>query len=81
MEKGTVYKLFESGTPIFHRGGVPDSYFQSPSENPEPAMTYGFSNYQQTGKCSMDFTFCQFWQVDIRKWGSEVPNSFHFYAK
>ena len=26
--------LFWSGTPIFHIGGVPDSYFQNPSENP-----------------------------------------------
>ena len=30
---------------------------------------------------SMDFTFCQFSQVDNRKSGNVVPNSFHFYAK
>ena len=28
-------------------------------------MTYGFTNCQQPGKCSMDFSFCQFSQVDI----------------
>ena len=43
-------------------------------------MTYGFTNCQQTGKCSMDFTFCQFSQVYILKLGNVVPNSFHFYA-
>ena len=29
----------------------------------------------------MDFTFCQFSQVDILKSGNVVPNSFHFYAR
>ena len=42
-------------------------------------MTYGFTNCQ-TGKCSMDFTFCQFSQVYIIKSGNVVPNSFHLYA-
>ena len=38
-------------------------------------MTYGF-----TGKCSIDFTFCQFSQVDF-KIGHVVQKSFHFYAR
>ena len=29
----------------------------------------------------MDFTVCQFSQVDILKSGNVVPNSFHFYAR
>ena len=33
-EKIYVFNLFESGTPIFYRGGVPDSYFQNTSDNP-----------------------------------------------
>ena len=41
-------------------------------------MTYGFTNGQQMGKCSMDFTFCQFSQIDILKSGNVVPSSFHF---
>ena len=45
------------------------------------AMTYEFTNYQQTCKFSMGFTFCQFSEVDILKLGSVVPNSILFYAR
>ena len=44
-------------------------------------MTYGFTNCQQTCKCSMGFIFCQFSEVDIFKSGNVVPSSFHFYAR
>ena len=29
----------------------------------------------------MDFTFCQFSQVDILKSGNVIPNSLYFYAR
>ena len=44
-------------------------------------MTYGLTNCQQTGKYSMDFTMCQFSQVDILESGNVVPKSFHFYDR
>ena len=37
-------------------------------------MAYRLTNYQQTGKYSMDFTFCQFSQVDILKSDNVVPS-------
>ena len=36
-------------------------------------MTNGLTNCQQTCKCSMDFSFCQFSEVDIHKLGDVVP--------
>ena len=54
---------------------------QMESLRQQPAMTYGYTNSQQTGKCYMGFYFGQLSQVDILKSGNVVPNSFHFYAR
>ena len=37
-------------------------------------MTYGFTDCQQACKCSMDFTFCHFSEIDILKSGNVIPN-------